>query len=157
MKVSVQELEGYVSKGIKLICPHKYVGKNNCAHFVGHALDLQLGILCNLTHKHEKGRASVRVNDIYNNLRLTGLWKDKPPVSQDQALLIFVTSASNVDGNDIMSDNPDKHIGVVSGDKVYNYSNHHKKVVSDTVDSFFDKCDNAYPQDDVTLYYGIVE
>lgn len=157
MTASVQELEGYVSKGIKLICPHKYVGKNNCAHFVGHALDLQLGILCNLTQKKEKGRASVRVNDIYNNLRLTGLWKDRPPVSQGQALLIFVTSAGNVDGNDIMNDNPYKHIGIFSGAKVYNYSNHHKKVASDTVDTFFEKCNNDYPQDDVTLYFGIVE
>ncbi len=150
------DVSKFLHKGISDICPHKYVGLNNCAHFVGHALDIRLGILCNLTHKAESGRASIRVNDIYNNLMTTGLWKDRPQLAQGQQLLIFVTSAKHVDADDIMNDNPHKHMGIVVGSSVYNYSNSHHKVVADTVQHFFDKCDAVYPEDDVTLYYGIV-
>ncbi len=154
--MAAQDLSKFLHKGIADICPHKYVGLNNCAHFVGHALDIQLGILCNLTRKAEAGRASIRVNDIYNNLTTTGLWKNKPQLGKGQQMLIFVTSASHVNEDDVMNDNPHKHMGIVVGDSVYNYSNSHHKVVADSVQQFFDKCDAVYPEDDVTLYYGIV-
>jgi hypothetical protein len=157
MTVSDQDLQKFLRKGIAAICPHKYVGHNNCAHFVGHVLGLQLGILCNLASKKENGRASIRVNDIYNNLLITGLWVDRPEVGKDQNLLIFVTSARNVNGQDMMNDSPYKHVGIFAGDKVYNYSNQHHKAVADSVDHFFKKCDHVYPEDDITLYYGIVQ
>jgi hypothetical protein len=153
MRLSDQDLQKLWHKGIAAICPHKYVGENNCAHFVGHALGLQLGILCNLASKKEKGRASIRVNDIYNNLCLTGLWTERPQIGKNQNLLIFVTSARNVSAQDTMNDSPYKHVGILAGDRVYNYSNH----VADSIDHFFEKCDDVYPGDDITLYYGIVE
>jgi hypothetical protein len=156
MAATEADLHKLLGKEISTICPHKYVGKNNCAHFVGHALALQLGILCNLSRKKEDGRATIRVDDIYNNLDDTGIWEDRPATTGNQNLLIFVTSASNVDDNDMMNDNPYKHIGIAIGDNVYNYSNHHKKVVSETVKQFFKKCDDDYPQNDVKLFYGVV-
>jgi hypothetical protein len=157
MKPAVHELQAYLHKGIVKICPHKYVGQNNCAHFVGHVLGLQIGMLCNLSHKCESGRASIRVNDIYNNLNKTGPWVQRPQVTPNQSLLIFVTSAKNVSKDDMMNDNPYKHVGIFAGDRAYNYSNHHHQVVCDTVDGFFKKCDAVYPGDDITLYYGVVE
>ena len=125
-------------------------------------MGLQIGILCNLVpkrnNKEDEGRASIRVNDIYNDLDDTGLWASRPKPVGNQNLLIFVTSAKNLNSDeDVMNDNPFKHIGIFVEDKVYNYSNEHKRVVADTVDEFFTKCDNVYPQNDVTLYYGISE
>jgi hypothetical protein len=78
------------------------------------------------------------------------------PIGSDKNLLIFVTSASHIDEFRVMDDNPHKHVGIVVGDKVYNYSNHHQRVVAETVDAFFKKCDAVYPEEDVTLYYGVV-
>ena len=40
--------------------------------------------------------------------------------------------------------------------RVYNYSNMHHRVVLDTVSQFFDKCDQAYVGDDISLYYGVM-
>jgi hypothetical protein len=157
MKPGIDDLQEYVHKGIADICPHRYVGHNNCAHFVGHVLELQLGILCNLSLQHEEGRASIRVNDIYNNLYDTGLWSARPQVGPNQSLLIFVTSAKNVSRDDMMNDSPFKHVGIFVGDRAYNYSNHYHQVVCDTVDQFFEKCDAVYPGDDITLYYGVAE
>jgi hypothetical protein len=162
MQINVADLKKLVGKEISTICPHKYVGANNCAHFVGHALGVQIGILCNLVskknNKQDEGRASIRVNDIYNDLDDTGRWESRPEIAGNQNLLIFVTSAKNLNSDeDVMNDNPYKHIGIFAEDKVYNYSNAHQMVAADTVDEFFKKCDDVYPQKDVTLYYGIVE
>ena len=54
-----RNLELYLGKNIAAICPFKYVGKNNCAHYVGHVLNLQIGILCSLTRRKQPGRASI--------------------------------------------------------------------------------------------------
>jgi hypothetical protein len=146
----------HLGKNIAAICPHKYVGKNNCAHYVGHVLGLDLGTLCNLTTKKQAGRASIRVNEVFNNLERTGLWKDRPHVVKGERLLIFVTSAKHVDEIGVMNDHPEKHVGLLAGDKIYNYSNAHHRVVADTIKHFFDKCDSSYVGDDITLYYGVV-
>jgi hypothetical protein len=157
MKITSGDFVKYLNKGIADICPHKYVGQNNCAHFVGHALDLQVGLLCNLVRRADSGRASIRVNDIYNNIKLKGLWSQRPKLAADQNLLIFVTSQGNFDAKGCMGDSPYKHIGVVAGEKVYNYSNHHHKVMADSIKHFYDKCNDSYPADDITLYYGLVK
>jgi hypothetical protein len=151
-----RNLELYLGKNIAAICPFKYVGKNNCAHYVGHVLNLQIGILCSLTRRKQPGRASIRVNDIYNSLTSRGLWSKKPVIGGDQNLLVFITSASHVNTVGLMNDNPQKHIGIFVGDKVYNYSNTHHRVVADTVDAFFAKIDAEYDDDDIALYYGVV-
>jgi hypothetical protein len=148
--------ELYLGKDIVAICPHKYVGKNNCAHYVGHVLGLTFGTLCNLSRKVEKGRASIRVNEVYNALSSRGKWSDKPHLREGETLLVFVTAAKHVDSNGIMSDHPQKHIGILSGDKIYNYSNSHHKVVADTVDAFLAKFDSIYDGDDISLFYGVV-
>ena len=146
----------HLGKNITKICLFKYVGKNNCAHYVSHVLGLDYGTLCNLTTKKETGRVSIRVNEVFNNLEKTGLWKDRPHLSAGEQLLVFVTSAKHVDKIGTMNDHPEKHVGLLVGDKVYNYSNLHHRVVSDTIKQFFDKCDSSYVGDDITLYYGVV-
>jgi hypothetical protein len=156
MKLTQSALDALVGKNIVTICPHKYVGKNNCAHFVAHVLGLQDGVLCNLKTTKEKDRVAIRVNEIYNSLADTGLWTQKPHIREDQNLLIFVTSAKHIDANDRMNDHPQKHVGIYVGDKVYNYSNGHHRVVRETVEHFFQKCDAAYDGEDITLYYGVV-
>jgi len=104
----------------------------------------------------EAGRASIRVNEVFNSLEKTGLWKDRPHLVTGEELLAFVTSAKHVDELGIMNDHPEKHVGLLVGDKIYNYSNTHHRVVADTIKGFFDKCDSSYVGDDITLYYGVV-
>lgn len=145
----------HLGKTIQAICPHKYVGQNSCAHYVSHVLGLQLGILCNLTTRKEPGRTSIRVNEIFNALPRTGLWEDRPHVPDQEKLLIFITSAQHVSKTGFMSDHPQKHMGICISEKIYNYSNRHHRVVVDSVSAFFDKCDQLYEGDDITLYYGV--
>ena len=154
--MAAENTELYLGKSIVAICPHKYVGKNNCAHYVGHVLELTLGTLCNLSRKVEPGRASIRVNEVYNALDTRGKWSDKPHLAEGQTMLAFVTAASHVDANGTMNDNPQKHIGILVGDKIYNYSNSHQKVVADPVDAFLAKFDAVYDGDDISLFYGVV-
>src|SRR5262249_23275068 len=65
-------------------------------------------------------------------------------------------SRSHINRADLMNDNPQKHVGLLVENRVYNYSNHNHKVVADTVDTFFSKCDCVYDGDDISLYYGVV-
>jgi hypothetical protein len=116
-----------------------------------------MGTLCNLTKKKEHGRASIRVNEIYNDLDDTGAWADKPHLKAGEYLLVFITSSKHVNGLDLMNDHPQKHVGILIGDKVYNYSNPHHRVEAEPIDHFFSKCDNAYDGDDISLYYGVVQ
>ena len=107
----------HLGKNIKAICPYKYVGKNNCAHYVSHVLGVDYGTLCNLGTNKATGRASIRVNEVFNNLENTGLWKDRPHVAGGEHLLVFVTSAKHVNRIGIMNDHPERHVGLLVCDK----------------------------------------
>ena len=82
------------------------------------------------------------------------MWNSKP--SHVDGTLVFVTPKNNVNNNE-MTDHPKKHIGILHGGKVYNYTNSASKVIADiSPDDFLKKFKqkNVYGSD-TELYYGI--
>lgn len=156
MPISLNELQAYVGKPIGEVCKNGFSSpsQNHCAHFVSHALGIQLGMLCgDMAYKTRKSGASIRCDELYNRLSSTGPWASKP--SQCDGLLIFVTSAKNVT-NEIMTNSPQKHVGVHFGGTVFNFSNsQHKVIVDSTVEAFHAKFRSSYSGGDVSLYFGV--
>jgi hypothetical protein len=157
MAVTLEALQAYEGQTIADICTNAYASAkdNHCAHFVSHAHGIQLGMLCgDMAYKTRKTGGSIRCDEIYNRLALTGVWTDKPTLSD--GLLIFVLSAKNVQ-NGVRANVPQKHVGIHFGGKVYNYSNGKDKVVADaSVEAFHNKFKTSYAGDDVSLYFGVV-
>lgn len=156
MPVSLFELMNHVGKSIEDICANGFSSpaQNHCAHFVSHALGVQLGTLCgDMTYATRKTGASIRCDELYNGLTFKGPW-DKKPVADD-GLLIFVLSARNVI-NGRMLNVPQKHVGIHFDGQVFNFSNSQHRVVADaSVDAFHKKFKNAYAGNDVSLFYGV--
>ena len=114
MPVSIGELTGYVGKGIADICSNGFADphQNHCAHFVSHALGIKLGMLCgDMKHSTKHSGASLRVDEIFNQLSRRGTWENVPPNSD--GALIFVVSAKAVHGNRMINI-PQKHVGDIS-------------------------------------------
>jgi len=156
---ALASLEGYVGKSIGDICGNGYApaSENHCAHFVGHALGIKLGLLCGNMGQDSKTRstgASIRVHELYNQLAHRGKWEDKP--ASGDGLLIFVISAANV-VRGIMNNIPKKHVGIHFGGQVFHYSNtQNKVVVESSVDVFHDKFKRNYgPRTDISLFFGV--
>ncbi|MCL2076701.1 MAG: hypothetical protein FWH15_09775 [Betaproteobacteria bacterium] len=153
---ALASLEGYVGKSIGDICGNKYISaQSHCAHFVGHALGIQLGLICgDMAYKTRKTGASIRVDEIYNQLASRGKWEDKP--ASGDGLLIFVISATEV-RNGVMTDFSQKHVGIHFGGKVFHYSNGQKKVVVESsVDVFHNTFKRTYSRSkDVSLFFGV--
>lgn len=158
-------ISSYANKSIGDICPFT-LGKNNsqnhCAHFVSHMMGYEFaGPTCkNFTwadkQKKDKG-ATIRVDDLFKKCLTKGLLKDKSAALTE--CLIFVTLASNVSKSGdtlVMGNHPRKHIGILTGGKVYNYSNSQNKVVADTLEVFKSKFTGAYKTSGTTVefYYG---
>ena len=153
----------YLGKGISEFCTSslaKKNGENHCAHFVSHVLGYAISgsATCkNLTWDDKKDEtvvaASVRVNDIFNKCATKGVWSDKPPTYS--SCLMFVTLSTNIK-NKKMSSHPRKHIGILHGGRIWNYSNTYNKVVADAPDAFIKKFDGAYKATgaSVVYYYG---
>lgn len=157
MPASLSELEAYVGKPIGDICANGFSSpiQNHCAHFVSHALGLQLGMLCgDMAFKTKGTGASIRCDELFNRLTRRGAWNDKPAAAD--GLLVFVSSAKNVRNGTTMLNVPQKHVGVYFGGRVYNFSNSQHKVVADpTVEAFHAKFRQTYAGGDVSLYYGV--
>jgi hypothetical protein len=156
MTITAADLEAFVGEPIDDICQTGLVAPshNHCAHFVGHALGIKLGMLCgDMTYKTRRTGASIRCDELYNGLKSKGPWSDRP--KRDDGLLIFVVSARHVvDG--VMRNVPQKHVGVHFGGKVFNFSNGQHRVVSDgTVEHFHSKFKSIYAGGDVSLFYGV--
>ena len=153
--ITASALNDFVGKSIGEICNNHYddVHQNHCAHFVSHALDLKMGMLCgDVKFETRHSGASIRCNEIYNNLIATGPWNERPTFAD--GILIFVISARNI-RNGKMIDVPQKHVGIFFAGSVYNYSNAHHKVVRDsTVDQFHNKFKHLYAGGDISLYFG---
>lgn len=150
---------------ISKLCPFsiaKNNSQNHCAHYVSHIMSYELsGPTCkNYTNadKQKAARgATIRVNQLFNALPETDLLSNKPNTLTE--CLIFVTLASNVTmvgGKLHMRDNPNKHVGILSQGKVWNYSNTHNKVVADSQATFKSKFNSAYQTTGTTVefYYG---
>jgi peptidoglycan hydrolase-like protein with peptidoglycan-binding domain len=155
-----EKLKECLGKHIKGICPIEYVGTNNCAHFVAHVLSIRVGILCDLKNvtnsKSNSSSASIRVDDIYNYaLSERGIWNNS--VNKD-GVLVFVTRKSNFNEDGRMNNQPAKHIGILFGGLVYNYSNTVAKVITDSSpDAFLKKFRGIASYGATTeLYFGIL-
>jgi hypothetical protein len=156
MPVSLASLSAYVGKPIADICSNGFSSpsQNHCAHFVSHALDLQIGMLCgDMTWATKKTGASIRCDELFNGLSATGPWEEKPEV--DDGLLIFVLSARNV-LNGRMLNTPQKHVGIFFSGQVFNFSNgQHKVVIDVSVEAFHNKFKHSYAGNDISLFYGV--
>ncbi len=156
MPITQAQLQGYVGKSIADICTTGLTSptQNHCAHFVSHALGIQLGMLCgDMAYKTRHTGASIRCDELYNRLAQTGPWDERPAASD--GLLIFVLSASHVI-NGTMMNVPQKHVGIYCYGQVYNFSNTQHKVVADpSVEVFHKKFKLTYAGNDISLFYGV--
>jgi hypothetical protein len=156
MPITQDQLQAYVGKTIAEICPNAFTAptQNHCAHFVSHALGLQLGMLCgDMAYKTRHSGTSIRCDELYNKLSDTGPWDDK--LMARDGMLIFVLAAKNV-VKGVMMNVPQKHVGIYAGGKVYNFSNNQHMVVADpSVETFHKKFKLIYAGNDISLFYGI--
>ena len=154
--VSISDLQKYVGKPITDICENEFstTKQNHCAHFVGHVMEIQLGMLCgDMKYKTRKTGGSIRCDELYNRLSQRGPWEERP--TQSDGVLIFALAVHNV-VNGIMLKVPEKHVGIHYAGRVYNFSNSQHKVVADvSVDAFHKKFKAAYAGN-VALFYGVV-
>ena len=147
---TVLGLDRYVGHSVEDFCEFHFGtikdAENHCAHFVAHVLGLQVGTTCEslLDWKHTrinykaglKGKKgfTVRVNDLYNSLEVTGAWTGdvKAPC------LMFTTPPHNFLNKDRtrMGSFRKKHVGIYSGAHVYNYGNTLDRVRKETPDEF---------------------
>ncbi|MDR0777608.1 MAG: hypothetical protein LBE81_13375 [Azonexus sp.] len=156
MATTLVSLRDYVGKSIGDICSNGFSTptQNHCAHFVSHALGIQLGMLCgDMAWETRKTGASIRCDELYNRLVSKGEWEDKPVFAD--GLLIFVTSAANV-RNGVMANHPRKHVGIHFGGQVFNFSNSQSQVVADqSVEAFHNKFKRSYGGQDISLFFGV--
>jgi hypothetical protein len=92
-------LSSFLSKNILQICHNKYNPKNNCAHFVGHVLGIEVGVNCfNVAPAlGSKPGFTIRVDDLFNLwCPDKGLWSNKPAAVQD--CLFFIRSRAMYPG-----------------------------------------------------------
>lgn len=160
MAITKVILQNYVGKSISDICNNNFSSpsQNHCAHFASHTLGIKLGMLCgDMTFKTKKTGNSIRCDELYNGLTNKGVWSSKPthPNTDTDGLLIFVLSARNII-NGVMSNVPQKHVGIYFGGSVYNFSNsQHKVVVDATTDTFLSKFTHIYAGSDISLFFGV--
>lgn len=156
MTVSGAVLQAYVGKSIASVCTNGFSSpsQNHCAHFVSHALGIKLGMLCgDMKFETRKTGSSIRCDELYNRLARRGQWDERPKVAD--GILIFVLSAKHVIGN-VMSNHPQKHVGIHHAGKVFNFSNSQGKVVADmNIEAFHSKFKSIYSGGDVSLFYGV--
>lgn len=156
MAVSLSDLMALVGKSPGDICSNGFSSptQNHCAHFVCHALNIQIGMLCgDMTFATKKTGASIRCDELFNGLSKKGPWDNRP--NNDQGLLIFVLSARNILSGKMINV-PQKHVGIHYSGKVFNFSNgQHKVVIDDSVEVFHNKFKRAYVGNDISLYYGV--
>lgn len=176
----IANLDTYVGKSIEQICSFGY-GKvadaeNHCAHFVAHALNLQIGTLCSGLLAYNKTTAtsrqsvrqnelaglkglrgaSIRVNEIYNAIEsgAKGSFDARPSTSDD--CLIFATLPANIDGKrTTMGTMPRKHIGIHRAGKVWHYGNTKDRVECDSIAAFKAKFLKAYGASTLFLWGAI--
>ncbi|MFN3416383.1 MAG: hypothetical protein ACK4ZD_08730 [Caldimonas sp.] len=153
-----------VGKHISHFCAFdlgKNDGANHCAHLVSHLMGYEFDATCKNASLAEKQRpekgACIRVDEIFNRLRETGPWDERP--AHLQTCLIFVCRRSNMrhlDHRPRMESSAAKHIGIHLADTVWHYSNRSDQVVSDRVADFRTKFRRQYQLagDPVEFYYG---
>ncbi len=168
-------LKRYLGKSVEDFCPLGYgkVGdaESHCAHFVAHALNIQVGKVCTglLEWKETKGTtrasvrsnqkagmqgflgASTRVNEIFNSLPAgsKGDWDSR---SAGDCLIYAVPLDYVPLDRSTMSDRPKKHIGIFSQDSVWHYGNSNDKVRCDPLEQFMQKFRSQYGASTIFLW-----
>jgi hypothetical protein len=155
---AVPGIDRYVGKSVEAFCPFHY-GKvkdaeNHCAHFVCHALGIQVGTTCEsllswpatqvyLKEGIPKGTKgyTVRVNELYNSLKKKGNWK----AGKADPCLIFATRSSNISlDRQKMGTESKKHVGYYANGEVWHYGNTEDVVKRDTLADFQAKFRKSY-------------
>lgn len=162
-------IDRYVGKSVEAFCPFHY-GKvkdaqNHCAHFVCHALGIQVGTTCESllswpeikvylkegVPKGSKGY-TVRVNDLYNSLKDKGGWEGR----KADPCLIFATRPSNISvDRQKMGSESRKHVGYFAHGEVWHYGNTDDEVKRDTLAVFQAKFQKNYGST-VLFLYGVL-
>jgi hypothetical protein len=126
---------------------------NHCAHFVAHVLSIQIGTTCWVANggRRSSSSASIRVNEIFNNCpnqAVVELVEAEPSQAVAPAAaaspkrakkatqpnyelqlpagpcLVYVTRKKNINLDTMkMGDHQEKHIGILVGKDVWQYSN----------------------------------
>jgi len=148
-------LNSFVGKSMSEICPSGYAdtSNNHCAHFVGHALDITVGLTCHgmTSGKKRKGEAaSLRVHEIFAACPSVAEYADTMVGKRG---LMFVSGPSNFEtkhGKTTLRNVPKKHIGVFLSGTIWHYSNSRNKVVTQTPAQFI----KHYSSQTNALWFG---
>jgi hypothetical protein len=139
--------------------------ENHCAHFVCHALGIQVGLTCDslLAWKQVKANRkaglaassrgyTVRVDVLYNSLVASGDWDKRTA----DPCLIFATLPSNISADRAtMGQQRKKHVGYFAGGTVWHYGNTNDEVKRDSLAQFRQKFTRTYGSSVVFLYGAI--
>lgn len=140
-RIESNRIESSVGRHISSFCESDLAfndDKNQCAHYVAHLMGYRMGQGCG----HPGGaleEGSIRVNEIFNEMRETGYWFRRP-VSLDFCLAILTVrkAVGSRNGELYMTAVRQKHIGFFLGGRIYNYSNPKDKVHVETPEEFFE-------------------
>ena len=161
--LTAADLAKFEGKGPDFFCNTGLItpAQNHCAHFVCHAINLQVGRpLCgDMTFKTRHRGVTMRVDDVFNYCIVEGFFdKDGeiPGVMKGMNAFFIIATVEgnlmNAGGAIVMHDNPHKHIGICIGEDVWNFSNSNHYVVRDTIATFFTKMRHAYGKHTKFLY-----
>lgn len=133
--------KAFSGKGMSEICPsgQAKLSSNHCAHFVGHALDITVGLTCHgmTSRKYRRGeRASLRVQEIFAACPAVEEFDAQKTYGRG---LMFVSATKNfvANGSGMKLKNVSKkHIGIHVNGTIWHYSNSRNKVISQTPAEF---------------------
>lgn len=150
----IAQLEALRGKGIADIFPCGFhdPAENHCAHFVGHVLNLSVGLTCTALQGKSGRGAAVRVHEIFAKCDRVGRWKNRPKA--EEPLIVFVSRPGNFGvKRKVLRNVPDKHIGILAGGRIYHFSNSKGVVVRRGPRQFLEEFDAIYAGDQA-LYFG---
>ena len=151
-----RRLTDLVGERIDRICPNGFDEPNvsHCAHFVSHVMGFEFGCTCRDLTGGFGSAANVRVHEIFHRCAWIEPWESH---KQDRDCLIFVSrpSAFNVAEKTLLNI-PKKHIGIVSNNWVFHYSNRQGAVLVQRVEKFRAAFEEVYAERQV-LFCGSIE
>lgn len=149
--VTQQQLDGYVGKSMREICPNAYAAdaETHAAHFVAHALGYSFGVTCRMVGTGTGPAATLRVQEILAKSGAVGAWSLRP--GSLTPCLVFISRAARVNlAPKAMAKMPRTHVGIFLGGFIWHYSNRLHQVVKETPSQF----SLYYPAPDNAMFYG---
>jgi hypothetical protein len=147
-------LDVYLRMNINDMCSNCYIPDNNCAHFVGHALNLSFGsVTCKMMSKGTDPGVCIRAQEIYNNCLTVGFWADRPSYATN--CLAFISSGG-LDKENCMVNVPTKHVGIFSNGLIYHHAGRGiaGKVRTDKPEKWIAYM--GYPKTSTKMYFGLL-